>query len=182
MLFLRSIFRSGFLFFHRRGEGRGVFLPIMHQQQGPNWHRGMVCLSWDKDPVSRLTPSQVNLPRRALHHSHVLPCPDPEAQASVLSTLLPSNHETPPPLCKHKHETPPPLCKHKHETPPPVCKIPCIYIQTSTHALPTVLVEVKLYMLAVPWRWQSRSACPQERLRKQLPADEKFMVFYHVLE
>lgn len=57
--------------FHRGGEREGgiFFFPIMHQQQDPNWHRGLGSFSRDKHPVSRLTPSQGNLPATTIHRN-----------------------------------------------------------------------------------------------------------------
>lgn len=49
-------------------EGGIFFFPIMHQQQGPNWHRGLGSFSRDKHPVSCLTPSKGNLPVASIHH------------------------------------------------------------------------------------------------------------------
>ena len=57
--------------FHRgwKEEGGIFFFPIMHQQQDPNWHRGLGSFSRDKHPVSCLTPSKGNLPGASIHHS-----------------------------------------------------------------------------------------------------------------
>lgn len=57
--------------FHRGGQREGgiFFFPIMHQQQDPNWHRGLGSFSRDKHPVSRLTPSKGNLPATSIHHN-----------------------------------------------------------------------------------------------------------------
>lgn len=50
-------------------EGGIFFFPIMHQQQDPNWHRGLGSFSRDKHPVSCLTPSKGNLPGTSIHRS-----------------------------------------------------------------------------------------------------------------
>lgn len=40
--------------FHRGGREGGIsFFPIMHQQQDPNWHRGLGSFSRDKCPAFR---------------------------------------------------------------------------------------------------------------------------------
>lgn len=52
-----------------RGEGGIFFFPIMHQQQDPNWHRGLGSFSRDKHPVSCLTPSKGNLPGTSFHRN-----------------------------------------------------------------------------------------------------------------
>lgn len=67
----------------RDGE-RDIFFPIMHQQQGPNWHRGPASFSGDQYPASRpdshrgetCQPSFTHTPvvrlrvRRDPHHHH----------------------------------------------------------------------------------------------------------------
>lgn len=55
-------------------EGGIFFFPIMHRQQGPNWHRGLGSFSKDKHPVSCLTPSEGNLPETSIHHNTCVRC------------------------------------------------------------------------------------------------------------
>lgn len=64
-----SVFRSGCFSQGREKGGRDIFFPIMHQQQDPNWHRGLGSFSRDKHPVSRLSPSKGNLPGASIHHN-----------------------------------------------------------------------------------------------------------------
>lgn len=61
--------------FHRGGKKEGgiFFFPIMHQQQGLNWHGGLGSFFRDKHPVSCLTPSEGNLPGTSIHHNTHMP-------------------------------------------------------------------------------------------------------------
>lgn len=146
--------------FHKRGEwkeGWIFFFPIMHQQQDPNWHRGLDSFSWDKHPVSCLTPSEGNLPGTSIHRS---------THACVL-------------LLKHDlrprgptGSSPPQLTYHHGQWPH------LLWFFTLLHIPMAARVDVPV----TPCNCRNHSSCPEKRLWKQLLADEKFMQCYHIFE
>lgn len=94
--------------FRRGGEREGgiSFFPIMHQQQDPNWHRGLGSFSRDKHPASCLTPSEGNLPAASIHHSTHARCvlkhnPGPKRathSSPPAADLPPRPMNSPPPV------------------------------------------------------------------------------------
>lgn len=143
--------------FHRGGktEGEIFFFPIMHLQQGPNWHRGLGSFSRDKHPVSCLTPSEGS-------QRH----PFTTTRVSVVFSNITKD--------PRGQRIGPPAADLSPWPTTPTCSV--------FFALLQIPMAAKLDVPMSLWHRRDHCGCPEKRLWKQLLADEKFMQCYHIFE